>query len=253
MTRRSCRPPRSESSWDDPEVTAYLVGRDERGAPDCAIPTCGIDWVTTKPPVELGEWPSSPVGDGKRFTTVVTWRGAFGPLEYDGRTYGLRVHEFRRFLELPALTSTPFEVALDIDDADGRDVRRLEENGWTLVDPRAAAGDPWRYRTYVQGSSAELMIAKNLYVDTRGGWFSDRSCCYLASGRPVLAQDTGLERLVPCGEGLITFSTMEEAVAGVQEIVGDYARHSIAAREIAVEYFAAGRVLPRLLEALGVA
>jgi len=153
----------------------------------------------------------------------------------------------------PAPASARFEVALDIDDADHRDRRGLEENGWTLVNPRAAAGDPWRYRAYVQGSAAELMIAKNLYVDTCGGWFSDRSCCYLASGRPVLAQDTGLERLVPCGEGLVTFSTMEEAVAGVQEIVGDYARHSTAAREIAVEYFAAGRVLPRLLEALGVA
>ena len=246
--------------WQELGLHALFRGHDRYvtiggriGAPECTIPTCEVRWVTTKPPVELREWPAHRGRDRGRFTSVVTWRGAFGPIEYDGRTYGLRVHEFRRFLELPSLTSAPFEVALDIDDADGRDVRRLEANGWTLVDPRLTVGDPWAYRTYVQGSSAELMIAKNLYVETRGGWFSDRSCCYLASGRPVLAQDTGLEGLVPCGEGLITFSTMEEAVAGVQEILGDYARHSTAAREIAVEYFAAERVLPRLLEALGVA
>jgi hypothetical protein len=230
----------------------YVTIGERIGAPDCATPTCGIDWVTTKPPVELGEWPSSPVGYGGRFTTVVTWRGAFGPLEYGGRTYGLRVHEFRRFLELPSLTSAPFEVALDIDDADGADIRRLRKHGWALVDPRVAAGDPWRYRDYVQGSSAELMIAKNMYVETRGGWFSDRSACYLASGRPVLFQDTGLEGLLPCGDGLLTFSTLEEAVAGVEEITGDYVRHSRAAREIATEHFAAERVLGRLLDALGV-
>jgi hypothetical protein len=229
----------------------YVTIGERIGAQGCVIPTCGLEWVTTKPPVVLGEWPVSPVANG-RFTSVVSWRGAFGPVEYRGRTFGLRVHEFRRFLELPARTSTPFEVALEIDEADAADRRRLEEHGWVLADPRLVAGDPWRYRSYVQASSAELMIAKNMYVDTRGGWFSDRSCCYLASGKPVLAQDTGLQDLGPRGEGLVTFSTLDEAVAGAQEIIGNYARHSAAAREIAVENFAADRVLPRLLEALGV-
>lgn len=223
------------------------------GAPDCAIPTCGIDWIATKPPVELGEWPRAAAdGSGERFTSVASWRGPFGPLEYRGRTYGLRVHEFRRFLALPARTPASFEVALDIDDAEVDDLRRLEESGWTLADPRAVAGDPWRYRDYVRGSWAELMIAKNLVVDMRSGWFSDRSACYLASGRPVLAQDTGLDGLVPSGEGLVTFTTLAEAVAGVEEISGDYERHSRAARAIAAEHFAAERVLPRLLEALGI-
>ena len=115
------------------------------------------------------------------------------------------------------------------------------------------AGDPWRYRNYVQRSSAELMIAKNLYVDTRSGWFSDRSACYLASGRPVLAQDTGIRDLLPCGEGLVTFSTLDEAAAGAEDIVGDYERQSRASRELAEEHLAASGVLPRLLEALGVA
>jgi len=228
----------------------YVTVGGRIGAPDCGIPTCGIEWATTMPPVELTEWPVA-AGDGAGFTTVASWRGPFGPIEYRGRTYGLRVHEFRRFLELPELTGEPFEVALDIDEADGEDLRRLEEHGWSLADPREAAGDPWLYREYVRRSAAELMVAKNLYVDTRSGWFSDRSACYLASGRPVLAQDTGLEGLLPCGEGLVTFSTLEEAVAGAEEIARDYQRHSGAARALAAEHFAADRVLPRMLDALG--
>jgi hypothetical protein len=221
------------------------------GSPVCAIPTCGIDWLTTSPPVELSEWRAEP-GGGERFTSVVSWRGPFGPLEYEGRTYGLRVHEFRRFVELPQRTTATFEVALDIDEADEPDRSVLEQNGWLLVDPRAAAGDPERYREYVQRSSAELMIAKNLYVDTRSGWLSDRSACYLASGRPVLVQDTGLEGLVPTGEGLVVFRTLEEAAAGAEEIVADYERHSAAARALAEAHFAADRVLQRLLSDLGV-
>jgi hypothetical protein len=208
--------------------------------------------VRTLPPVELSEWPATP-GGGDRFTSVASWRGSFGPIEYRGRTYGLRVHELRRFADLPGRTGASFELALDIDDADDADRRRLEKAGWVLVDPRAAAGDPWRYRNYVTGSTAELMIAKNLYVDTRSGWFSDRSACYLASGRPVLAQDTGIGDVLPAGEGLVTFSTLDEATAGAEEILGNYERHSGAARELAEEHLAARRVLPRLLEALGVA
>ena len=221
------------------------------GSADCGVPTCGLEWIPVKPPVQLEEWP---VGSdrGSRFTSVASWRGAFGPLEYQGRTLGLRVHEFRRFFELPERSPAEFEVALDIDEAENKDLRALRRHGWQLADPREAAGDPWRYRDYIQRSSAELMVAKNLYVETRSGWFSDRSACYLATGRPVLAQDTGLDGLVPTGEGLVTFSTLEEAVAGVEEIEGDYERHSRAAREIAEEFFAAGRVLPRLLEDLGV-
>jgi hypothetical protein len=219
------------------------------GEPDCTIPTCGLDWIRTLPPVELSEWPASDGGGGS-FRSVATWRGAFGPIEYRGRTYGLRVHEFRRFADLPARTAASFEVALDIDDADASDRERLERGGWVLADPRVVAGDPWQYRGYVQGSAAEIAVAKNLYVDTRSGWFSDRSACYLASGRPVLAQDTGLEGIVPFGEGLLTFSTPEEAVAGVDEISGDFERHGRAAREIAEEHLAAERVLPRLLEDL---
>jgi hypothetical protein len=231
----------------------YVTVGERIGQAGCTIPTCGIDWVTTKPPVELSEWPVTDSTDRRRFTSVASWRGAWGPLEYRGRIYGLRVHEFRRFLELPSTTPAAFEVALEIDDADGNDLRRLNQHGWSLVDPRDAAGDPWRYRAYVQESGAELMIAKNMYVDTRSGWFSDRSACYLASGRPVLAQDTGIGDQLPCGEGLVTFATVEEAAARVSEMLGAYERHSRAARELAEEHLAATQVLPKLVSALGVA
>lgn len=229
----------------------YVTIGERIGQPDCGVPTCGIDWLTTKQPVHLPEWPYS-TGGGRRFTSVASWRGAFGPIEYGGRTYGLRVHEFRRFLELPARADGEFEVALDIHEAETADLERLAASGWSIVDPRAVARDPWRYRDYVQASAAEFMVAKNLYVETRAGWFSDRSACYLASGRPVLAQDTGLDGLVPTGQGLLKFSTLEEAAAGVEEIAADYERHSRAARAIAEEHFAAGRILPSLLERLGV-
>ncbi len=214
------------------------------GAPDCAIPTCGLPWITTPQPVALECWPAQPAGTGA-FTTVASWRGPFGPIEYEGRTYGLRVHEFRKFFPLPHLSGLPFQVAMDIHAAETGDLAQLRQHGWQLPDPRAVAGDTGSYRHFVQQSRAELMIAKNLYVDTRSGWFSDRSICYLASGRPVLAQNTGWTH--PSGAGLIGFSTLDEAVQGAREIAADYPRHSRAARIIAQDCFDSHKVLPRLL------
>ncbi len=245
--------------WRDLGLADMLAGHDayvtvggNLGKPGCVIPTCGVEWIHTRPPVVLGEWPVASRSNGK-FTSVGSWRGAFGPIDYKGHTYGLRAHEFRKFMELPRRTRAPFELALDIHPDEGPDLARLDDNGWQLVDPREVARDPWRYREYVQHSAAEFMIAKNLYVDTRSGWFSDRSVCYLASGKPVLAQDTGIRDLYPSGEGLLVFSTVDEAAAGVEEIRGHYARHSKAARSIAAEYFDADKVLGDLFTALGIA
>jgi hypothetical protein len=142
------------------------------GRADCDVPTCGLDWITTPQPIVLEHWPVAHEGNGK-FTSVVSWRGPFGPIEYNGRTYGLRVHEFRKFIELPRRVKPPIEMAMDIHPAETRDLALLAERGWRLADPKDVAGDPAAYRRYVQSSSAELMIAKNLYVATRGGWFSD--------------------------------------------------------------------------------
>jgi hypothetical protein len=231
---------------------AYVTIGENVGRPDCTIPAGGIEWITTPQPVVLEHWPFES-GRGRAFTSVGSWRGPFAPVEYEGTTYGLRVHEFRKFAELPQIVSEPLEIALDIDDADEGDVELLRSGGWSLQDPREVAADPWRYRGYVQNSSAELMVAKNMYVQSRSGWFSDRSICYLASGRPVLAQDTGFGAHHPVGEGLLAFSNLEEAADGVERIARDHSRHSRAARKLAEERFESSRVLGRLLDRLGVA
>jgi hypothetical protein len=231
---------------------AYVTVGESIGRPECTIPTGGIDWVTTPQPVVLEHWPARH-STGHAFTSVGSWRGPFGPVEYEGLTYGLRVHEFRRFAELPRRVSQPLEIALDIDEADASDGELLRSGGWRLRDPREIAADPWRYRAYLQGSSAELMVAKNMYVQSRSGWFSDRSICYLASGRPVLAQDTGFSHYYPVGRGLLGFSTIDEAIDGVERIAADYAAHSHAARALAEEHFESSRVLGGLLQKLGIA
>ena len=230
---------------------AHVTIAERLGEPDCTIPHCGLNWITTSQPVVLDEGPRALPGPGLRFTSVATWRGAYGPVEYEGRTYGLRVHEMRRFASLPRLAGGAFEVALDIDDADAEDAALLRDGGWELVAPGAVAATPGAYRRYVQGSDAELTIAKGVYVATRGGWLSERSLCYLASGRPVLAQDTGFSRCHPTGEGLIAFATVEEALAGVAAIRSRPRVHACAARELARERFASDRVLPRLLDRVG--
>jgi hypothetical protein len=229
----------------------YVTVGENIGTPQCTIPTCGLDWVTTPQPVVLDYWPAGPP-EGTRFTSVASWRGPYGPVEYRGKTYGLRVHEYRKFVGLPCMSPEDFEIALDIDSQEVNDLALLRANDWTLVDPRRVAGDPWTYQRYVQQSKAEFSVAKTMYVETWSGWFSDRSICYLASGRPVLAQETGFSRLYPVQEGLLTFVTLDDAVAGVEEISGDYDRHARAARGIAEEYFDSKRVLSRLLEAVGV-
>lgn len=221
------------------------------GRPGCVVPDCGLTWIPSVPPVALEHWPRVPQGTG--FTTVASWRGPFGPIDYGGRTYGLRVHEFRKFLPLPERASAEFELALDIDPSEARDLAALHEHGWRLTDPRIVARDPIAYRDYIQRSGAELTIAKNMYVDTQSGWFSDRSACYLASGKPVLAHDTGFGTDLPTGSGLLAFATLDEAVAGAERFVAEPDRHGRAARKLAEEHLASDRVLGRLLNELGVA
>jgi hypothetical protein len=202
--------------------------------------------------VVLTEWEAQPPQWDRGFTSVASWRGPFAPVEYKGVTYGLRVHEFRRFAALPRRTSADFEVALDIHEAETADLELLAANGWRLADPAVEAGDPWAYRNYVQRSMAELMVAKGMYVKSRSGWVSDRSICYLASGRPVVAQETGFSQLYPSGEGLLAFSDLDAAAACVEEVAGDYERHSRAARDVAAEHFDSDKVLRRLLQRLGI-
>ena len=230
---------------------AYVTIAENIGRPECTIPDCGLKWITWRQPVVLDQWPAQHTPAGK-FTSIGSWRGPYAPVEYKGVTYGLRAHQFRQFAALPAASGAQFEVALDIHTAETRDIELLRTHGWTLADPALVAADPWVYRDYIGHSLGEFMATKGMYVQTRSGWFSERSICYLASGRPVLAQDTGIAALYPIGEGLLTFTTMEEAVAGVQEIRGNYAKHSRAARALAEEYFDSDKVLASLLVKFGV-
>lgn len=226
------------------------------GKPDCLIPTCGLDWVTMPQPVVLEHWPvanPSAADDAAPFTSVGAWRGPNGPVEFGGRTYGLRAHEFRRFIELPGECPTErFEMAFDIHPGDAKDREALVRNGWNLVDPKAVAPTPEGFRNYLGRSRAEFMVPKQMYVAANSGLLSDRSAYYLASGRPVLARDTGIGGLYPVGEGLLTFASLDEAADGVGRIRADYRRHAAAARAVAEEYFDSDRVLRRLMSQLGV-
>lgn len=242
----------------DPEIDFRLGGHDRYftigeniGTPGCPIPTGGIDWRPTRQPVLLDCWPVSPAGDPSRFTTVASWRGPYGRIRHGDTTYGLKAHEFRKLVELPRMTGQTFEIALSIDPADHRDLDLLLSHGWRVVDPGQAAGDPDRFRSYVQGSSAEFTAAQGIYVATACGWFSDRTARYLASGRPALVQDTGFSRSIPTGEGLLAFLTVEEAAEGAAYIRRDYDRHCRAARRIAETHFDSDRVLGRLVREAG--
>jgi hypothetical protein len=231
---------------------AYVTVGENIGSPGCKIPTCGLDWITTPQPIVLDLWPEQPAG-GESFTSVGSWRGPFGPIDYGGETYGLRVHEFRRFAQLPRLVSADFEIALDIHEAEVDDLELLRTNGWSIADPEEVARDPWVYQGYIQSSRAEFGVAKNMYVRANSGWFSDRSICYLASGKPVLAQETGFSSCYGADEGLVVFNTLDEAVAGAEAIREDYPRHAQAARALAEEHFDSRKVLGRLLNELAVA
>lgn len=229
----------------------YLTVGSNVGTDACPIPTRGVPWRHVLPPVALDEWAPSQDGVLGRFTTVSSWRGAFGPITWDGHTFGLKVHEFRKFAGLPGQLPCAFEIALDIHPADATDKALLENQGWRLVEPGRVAVDPDAFRSYVRASGAEFSVAQGIYVETNSGWFSDRTAAYLAAGRPALVQDTGFSRTLPTGEGLLSFTTMQEAVAGAREILNSYDRHSRAARDLAETYFDSDLILGALVDVPG--
>ena len=231
----------------------YFTIGENIGSADCPLSTGGIHWVPVRQPVVLADWPVVPAAVGApRFTTVANWRGPFGRVEFGGRTYGLKLHEFRKVIDLPRRAPGTFELALDIHPAEVSDLVLLRDNGWQLTDPKAAAGTPEAFRQYVQGSGAEFSVAQGIYVETNSGWFSDRTTRYLASGKPALVQDTGFSRRISCGEGLVPFTTLDEAAAGAERIARDYAKHSAAARATAEAHFDSDKVLRAMLDVAGV-
>lgn len=230
-----------------PRHDFYFTIGENIGSAECAIPAGGLGWRPVRQPVVLEDWPVPPAPPTMRFTTVASWRGPFGRVTFGGRTYGLKLHEFRKVIDLPRRVPHTFELALDIHPAEVNDLALLRDNGWRLTDPMVAAATPESFRQYVQNSSAEFSPAQGVYVETNSGWFSDRTVRYLASGRPALVQETGFSRNIETGVGLVPFLTPDEAAEGAERIVKDYAAHCRAARAVAERYFGSDRVLSEML------
>jgi hypothetical protein len=232
--------------------THFVTVGNAVGGNHCPVPTCGLNWVRTFPPIVLKYYSTGNdiLHDG--LTTIGNWRG-YGSIQHEGVFYGQKAHSFRQLLDLPKKTSESFTVALAIHPDEKKDLDALSANGWKLVDPALVAGTPRQYMEFIRASKAELGIAKSGYVASRSGWVSDRSACYLAFGRPVVAQETGFSDYLPCGEGLFRFRNEDDVLAAIDIINGDYQRQSRAARDIANEYFDSGKVLSRLLAAVGAA
>jgi hypothetical protein len=229
----------------------YFTIGENIGKAECVIPTGGLTWHHTRPPVVLENWPVVTQEALDRFTTVASWRGAFGPIQHNGKTYGLKVHEFRKFIDVPQRSGYKFEIALQIHPADQKDLNALRAYGWHISDPDEAARSPEAFRNFVQSSGAEFSVAQGIYVETNSGWFSDRTVRYLASGKPALVQDTGFSGQYPVGRGLLTFRTVNEAVEGAKRIAQDYPDHCKAARQIAEEYFDSAKVIRAMAGEIG--
>jgi hypothetical protein len=211
------------------------------------IPSDGLPWLPTRQPVVLDAWPALPAPQGGCFTTVMQW-DTYPARTYAGQRYGVKADSFEPFLDLPCRTRVQLELALGSGSAPRA---QLRQRGWRLCDPLEVARDPWTYQQYIRASRAEFAVAKHGYVISRSGWFSERSACYLASGRPVLAQDTGFTDYHPVGAGALAFADPVQAVDGLAEIDRNCAFHVREARGVAETYFDATKVLPALLERAG--
>jgi len=232
-----------------PGHDAYVTVGLNLGAPNCPLPTCGIDWHTTLPPVVLDQWVTSRE-PGPAYSTVADWRG-YSPVEWNGVWYGQKSEEFLRIIDLPQRAKAPLELCLAIHpDEPERD--RLVANGWRLTSPSDHAATVNAYRNYIQGSRGEFTVVKHGYAAGNTGWVSDRSVCYLGAGRPVIIQDTGITPYLPTGRGLLTFTDRDSAATAIATVEDDYHTHASAARTFAREHLDSAHVLPRLLRIAGI-
>jgi hypothetical protein len=230
--------------------THHFTFGENIGRPGCLIPDTGHHWQPTRQPVHLPLWASEPVG-GDTYNTITTWQNKGEPIEWAGEHYWwTKDREFRKVLDLPRrLLGQRFELATGVDD-DVRDL--LLWHGWQLADSHAVSIDPVVYADYIKRSRGEFTVARDQYSRPRTGWFSDRTACYLAAGRPVMTGDTAFDVALPTGRGLFGFHDVDGAAAAVEAIETDYAGHCAAAREIAAEYFAADKVLGGVMSRAGV-
>lgn len=222
------------------------------GTRSAPIPDCGLDWVHIRPPVCLELWPYRYDPRCEMFTTVTDWWSGYASEIVDGREVlydnNKRV-SFLAFAELPGLTRQPLELAVYLAAGDTEDRRMMESHGWQLRHSLEVSRSPEMYRCYIQRSRGEISCVKPSYAKMRTGWVSDRSLCYLASGKPVVVQRTGLGSYLPSGEGIIEFSSAAEAAAALAAVNADYERHCRSARELAEAYFDARQTAERILDA----
>jgi hypothetical protein len=239
----------AERAYIDAHTHFFTYGANI-GRADCPIPQSGIAWRPTRPPVDVDLWPACE-DEPECFTSIASWDNRGKDITYDGSSYLWSKHvNFLKFLDIPRQRSSAcFRMAILPPNEGVR--REVEGGGWRLTDPRPISADADSYRDFIAGSRGEFTVAKDIYVRTNSGWFSDRAVCYLASGRPVITMRTGFDRLYPLGEGLLDFATHDEAVAAIDAIAGDYRRHSRAARELAREHFDGERVVGDLLAEIG--
>jgi hypothetical protein len=232
----------------DAHDTHFTYG-ENFGAADCGVPTERYRWLPTRQPVDLELWPwdDSP---GDAYTTVATWNNTGNDIVWRGETYRwTKRPEFLKLVDLPQRRpGTRFEVAAALPPADEQ-LFRL--HGWRLADAAAISATANGYRGYVRRSRGEFTVAKEQNIRLRSGWFSDRSCCYLAAGRPVINQDTAFDNTLPTGRGLFSFRTIDDVALAIDVIENDYAAHRRAARAIAQEYFAAEKVMASLCDRAG--
>ncbi len=239
--------------------THFFNFAENLGAPDCGLPPGPFRYHLTRQPIVL-DWFTPPAGlsgnGGRRpqtplrLTTVGNWKQTGYDIEWNGETYTWSKHtEFLKYIDLPRRIGQPIELALA--SAGRKAIRLLISSGWRVVDAYPLTTDILPYRDYIFGSDGEFTVAKDQNVRLRTGWFSERSASYLTAAKPVITQDTGFGRVLPNGEGLFAFNTMEEIVAAFEAIHSDYERHSRAARAIAEECFRAETVLAKLIDDLG--
>jgi hypothetical protein len=233
------------------EHTWFFTYGENIGTSRSPVPTCDFNWIPTRQPVALNLWSNIDAQSRTSYTTVGTWNSVGREMSYRGETFHWnKRREWLQYLNLPALTGASFEMAMDVWRIP-EDYERLTKDGWKIINPLTVSLDPGRYRDYLKYSRGEFTVAKEMNVRLRSGWFSERSSCYLAAGRPVITQDTGFGDVLPRGPGLHAFSTLAESAAAVEMIESDYQRARTHANEVAREYFAGDRVLNRILLACG--
>jgi len=225
----------------------YSVGRNV-GTELSTVPTLGKQWRPMFDPVVVGLFLYQHIDANAPFSTVMAWQ-SYKPVEFNGTTYGLKDVEFVKFMDLPSRTSVPLAIAVG---GDSVPTELLEGAGWRLVNPLKVTESFDAFREFIAASMGEFSVCKNFYVATNSGFFSERSAAYLASGRPVVMQDTGFSAHLPCGQGLFAVHTVDEAAAAINEIHADYERHSKWARDIAIEYLDTSKILSRFVGELGI-